>query len=153
MKYIPFATEPSPVNITKIRKIFEEKSQKGSSVGSSRARGEKDPRDHAAYFTGIQTQAKREVYPSKKIDQAYVNQIKGQFQPRPAQEQLSNQKSKYLYNKYNFSNTTKHQNTPQQHFIKPLEMQSVTESRTRFSRTPKGNATNIIYPVAQSRPT
>ena len=53
MKYIPLTTEPSPVNLTKIRKILEEKSHKGSSVASSRARDERDLIDHYAAKTEV----------------------------------------------------------------------------------------------------
>jgi len=103
--------DPSPVNLNRIRKILEEKSQKGSSVNSSRVREEFA--SHNASFTS--GNIKRAPYTQKKIDQAYVNQIKGQFQPP-----LTNQKSKDLYNKYGFSNTTKNQSTPQQYFSKNI---------------------------------
>lgn len=126
MKYIPIPAEQSPVNLTKIRKILEEKSQKGSSIGSSRARDERDIPSYGPHVNGIKTETKQGVYPQKKIDQAYVNHLKGQFQTRPTQEPQTSQKSKDLYNKYGFSNTTKHQNTPQGYVTKQLEMQSVT---------------------------
>lgn len=151
LKYLPVPDLQSPVNVSRIRKILEERSLKAESVRSHQSRDEKDLIENVGYFNANHFRQKND----KKSE---TNSSFGKYKLqtlnfRSGPEEYTKQKpSAVKFFNGNFPHSTKQQNTSNQFISTKLEMQSVIEPGAKFVRSPRDNRTNIAnYSKNQAR--